>query len=56
MLIVFDSLNFSDMLPKPYTALLREDVARPVSDPAAIDEEIHSLFKALVASKGRLNL
>jgi RNA polymerase sigma factor (sigma-70 family) len=41
-------------LRKRYTALLREEVGRTVSDPAEIDEEIHSLCDALVASEGRL--
>jgi RNA polymerase sigma factor (sigma-70 family) len=41
-------------LRKRYTALLREEVARTVSDPAEIDQEIHSLCEALVASEGRL--
>jgi RNA polymerase sigma factor (sigma-70 family) len=41
-------------LRKRYTALLREEVGRTVSDPADIDEEIHSLCDALVASEGRL--
>ena len=41
-------------LPKRYTALLREEVGRTVSDPAEIDEEIHALCEALVASEGRL--
>jgi hypothetical protein len=41
-------------LRKQYSALLREEVARTVSDPADIDEEIHSLCEALVASEGRL--
>jgi RNA polymerase sigma factor (sigma-70 family) len=39
---------------KQFTALLREEVARTVSDPAEIDAEIHSLCEALVASEGRL--
>ena len=39
---------------KQFTTLLREEVARTVSDPAEIDEEIHSLCEALVASEGRL--
>jgi RNA polymerase sigma factor (sigma-70 family) len=39
-------------LRKCYTALLREEVGRTVSDPAEIDEEIHALCDALVASKG----
>src|ERR1700756_2079869 len=43
-----------DRLRKQYTALLREEVGRTVCDPAEIDEEIHALCKALVASEGRL--
>src|SRR5262249_9225610 len=39
---------------KRYTALLREEVGRTVSDPAEIDEEIHALCEALIASEGRL--
>ena len=42
-------------LRKQYTALLREEVGRTVSDPAEIDEEIHALCEALIASEGRLN-
>ena len=38
-----------------YTTLLREEVGRTVSDPAEIDEEIHALCDALVASEGRLD-
>jgi len=41
-------------LRKRYTALLREEVGRTVSDPAEIDEEIHVLCEALIASEGRL--
>jgi hypothetical protein len=41
-------------LRKRYTALLREEVGRTVSDPKEIDEEIHALCDALVASEGRL--
>jgi hypothetical protein len=41
-------------LRKRYTALLREEVVRTVSGPAEIDEEIHALCEALIASKGRL--
>ena len=37
-----------------YTALFREEVGRTVSDPAEIDEEIHALCEALIASEGRL--
>jgi RNA polymerase sigma factor (sigma-70 family) len=43
-------------LRKRYTALLREEVGRTVSDPAEIDDEIHALCEALVASEGRLSL
>jgi RNA polymerase sigma factor (sigma-70 family) len=42
-------------LRKRYTALLREEVGRTVSDPGEIDEEIHSLCEALIASEGRLS-
>jgi RNA polymerase sigma factor (sigma-70 family) len=41
-------------LRKQFTALLREEVARTVSDPAEIDDEIHALCEALIASEGRL--
>jgi len=41
-------------LRKQFAAFLREEVARTVSDPAEIDEEIHSLCEALIASEGRL--
>jgi RNA polymerase sigma factor (sigma-70 family) len=41
-------------LRKRYTALLREEVSRTVSDPAEVDDEIHALCEALIASEGRL--
>jgi RNA polymerase sigma-70 factor (ECF subfamily) len=41
-------------LRKRYSALLREEVGPTVSDPAEIDEEIHALCEALIASEGRL--
>ena len=41
-------------LRKRYTALLREEVGCTVSDPSEINEEIHALCEALVASEGRL--
>lgn len=41
-------------LRKQYTAILREEVARTVSDPAEIDGEIHALCDALIAAEGRL--
>lgn len=39
---------------KRYTALLREEIARTVSDPSEIDDEIRALCEALVAAEGRL--
>jgi RNA polymerase sigma-70 factor (ECF subfamily) len=41
-------------LRKRYMVLLREEVARTISDPSEIDEEIHALCDALIASEGRL--
>ena len=41
-------------LRKRYRMFLRQEVGRTVSNPAAIDDEIHSLCEALVASEGRL--
>jgi RNA polymerase sigma factor (sigma-70 family) len=41
-------------LRKRYTALLREEVARTVSEPAEIDSEIHALCNALVAAEDRI--
>ena len=41
-------------LRKRYTALLREEVGRTLSDPEEIDEEIHALCEALIACEGRL--
>ena len=41
-------------LRKRYTALLQEEVGRTVSDPSEIDEEIHALCEAVIASEGRL--
>jgi RNA polymerase sigma-70 factor (ECF subfamily) len=41
-------------LRKRYTALLREEVGRTVSDATEVDEEIHALCEALIASEGRL--
>jgi len=41
-------------LRKRYTMLLRAEVARTVSDPEEIDEELHALCDALIASEGRL--
>jgi DNA-directed RNA polymerase specialized sigma24 family protein len=41
-------------LRKRYASVLREEVARTVSRPAEIDEEIHALCQALIATEGRL--
>ena len=41
-------------LRKKCAALLRQEVGRTVCDPAEIDQEIHALCEALVASEGRL--
>ena len=42
-------------LRKRYASVLREEVARTVSDPAEIDEEIHALCEALIVTEGRLD-
>lgn len=42
-------------LRKQYSCLLREEVGRTVSDPGEIDEEIHALCEALIATEGRLD-
>jgi transposase len=41
-------------LRKRYSSLLREEIARTVSDPAEIEDEIHALCEAVVAFGGRL--
>jgi RNA polymerase sigma factor (sigma-70 family) len=41
-------------LRKVYSIALRREVARTVSEPAAIDNEIHLLCEALVAAEGHL--
>jgi RNA polymerase sigma factor (sigma-70 family) len=41
-------------LRRRYSEISREEVARTVTDPQAIDEEIHALCEALIASEGRL--
>jgi len=41
-------------LRRQYSVALRCEVARTVSEPAAIGEEIHLLCEALVAAEGRL--
>jgi RNA polymerase sigma factor (sigma-70 family) len=41
-------------LRKQYTRLLRAEVARTVSEPVEVQEEIHALCDALIAAEGRL--
>jgi RNA polymerase sigma factor (sigma-70 family) len=43
-------------LRKDYTAILREEVGRTVSDAAEIDGEIHALCDCLIAAEGRMVL
>ena len=42
-------------LRRQYTGFLREEVGRTVSDPGEIDDEIHALCRAFIASEGRLS-
>jgi DNA-directed RNA polymerase specialized sigma24 family protein len=42
-------------LRKRYSTILREEVARTVSDPGEVDAEIHALCDALIAAEGRLS-
>jgi RNA polymerase sigma factor (sigma-70 family) len=42
-------------LRKQFTAVVREEVGRTVSDPAEIEDELRSLCDALIAAKGRLD-
>jgi len=39
---------------KQYAVILRQEIGRTVSDPAAIEEEIHALCDALIVAEGRL--
>jgi hypothetical protein len=39
---------------KQYTAFVREEISRTVSDSADLDSEIHQLCQALVAAEGRI--
>ena len=41
-------------LRKRYNELLRDEVIRTVTDPLAVDQEIHALCEALIAWQGRL--
>jgi DNA-directed RNA polymerase specialized sigma24 family protein len=43
-------------LRKRYASVLREEVARTVSDSGEVDEEIHSLCEVLILTEGRLGL
>jgi hypothetical protein len=47
--------KFIFRLRKRYAFILREEVARTVSDPAEVDQEIHALCEALIAAEGRLD-
>ena len=42
-------------LRKQYASVLREEVIRTVSEPSEVDEEIHSLCEALIATEGRID-
>ena len=42
-------------LRKRYSLRLREEIARTVSDPEQVDEEIYALCQALLASEGKLS-
>ena len=42
-------------LRKRYSELLRAEVARTVTNPEAVDEEIHALCEALIAAEGRIS-
>jgi hypothetical protein len=41
-------------LRERYRSILREEIARTMSDPAEIEDEVHVLCEAVVASGGRL--
>jgi RNA polymerase sigma-70 factor (ECF subfamily) len=41
-------------LRKRYSAILRQEIGRTVSDPAEIDGEVHALCDALIAAEGRV--
>ena len=48
--------TFIHRLRKRYFAVVREEVARTVSDPAEIESEVRALCDALIAAEGRLKL
>ena len=39
---------------KRYSAILRETIARTVTDPAEIEEEVRALCQALAIAEGRI--
>ncbi len=41
-------------LRKRFASILREEVARTVSDPVEVNGEIHALCEALIAAEGQL--
>jgi RNA polymerase sigma factor (sigma-70 family) len=43
-------------LRRRHGQLVREEVARTVSDPAQVDAEVHALCEALIAAEGRIRL
>jgi hypothetical protein len=44
------------VLRKQYTAFVREEISRTVSDAADVDSEIHQLCQALIEAEGRIIL
>jgi RNA polymerase sigma factor (sigma-70 family) len=44
--------NLIHRLRKQYTAFVREEISRTLSDPADIESEIHQLCEALIAAEG----
>jgi RNA polymerase sigma factor (sigma-70 family) len=43
-------------LRRRHAQLVREEVARTISDPAEVDAEVHALCEALIAAEGRVRL
>jgi RNA polymerase sigma factor (sigma-70 family) len=41
-------------LRKQYTAFVREEISRTISDSVDVDEELHELCEALIAAEGRI--
>jgi RNA polymerase sigma factor (sigma-70 family) len=48
--------NLIHRLRKRHKEILREEVARTVTDPLGTDDEIHALCEALIAAEGRLEV